>query len=246
MGHGGRHVSRRAHRRRRADVVRAHGAAGRTATPRSSATSDLPSVAVLPFTTIGEGDRYFADGITEAVTTELGRVAGLRVIASSSTFAYRDKTGFRDIARDLGVGLVVRGAVQRAAGMVRIDVSLVDTRNDTALWSERYSRELTNILTVQDDISRQIATTLAKTFGADHRRRRRHSPRRIPTRTTPICAASGTSRDAHPPRRTWPIGAKSGWRQSRSSNGRWLGSQLRAGARGARQRVHAAVFLRVH
>ena len=87
---------------------------GGTATPRSSATSDLPSVAVLPFTTIGEGERYFADGITEAVTTELGRVAGLRVIASSSTFAYRDKTGFRDIARDLGVGLVVRGAVQRA------------------------------------------------------------------------------------------------------------------------------------
>jgi TolB-like protein/tetratricopeptide (TPR) repeat protein len=138
----------------------------RTAAPRSSATSDLPSVAVLPFTTIGEGDRYFADGITEAVTTELGRVGGLRVIASSSTFAYRDRT-LRDIARDLGVGLVVRGAVQRAAGMVRIDVSLVDTRDDTALWSERYSRELTDVLTVQDDISRQIATTLARTFSTE-------------------------------------------------------------------------------
>ena len=181
-----------------------------TATPRSSATSDLPSVAVLPFTTIGEGDRYFADGITEAVTTELGRVGGLRVIASSSTFAYRDRTAIRDIARDLGVELVVRGAVQRAAGMVRIDVSLVDTRDDTALWSERYSRELTDVLTVQDDISRQIATTLAKTFGAEPRRRRRRSPRRIPTPTTPICAVSGTSKDAHPPRRTWPIGATSG------------------------------------
>ena len=53
------------------------------------------------------------------------------------------------------------------AGMVRIDVSLVDTRDDTALWSERYSRELTDVLAVQDDISRQIATTLAKTFGAE-------------------------------------------------------------------------------
>ena len=63
---------------------------------------ETPSVAVLPFSTIGGGDQYFADGITEAVTTELGRVGGLRVIASNSTFAYRDKTAFRDIGRELG------------------------------------------------------------------------------------------------------------------------------------------------
>ena len=137
-----------------------------TAAWRWFAPSETPSVAVLPFSTIGDGDQYFADGITEAVTTELGRVGGLRVIASNSTFAYRDKTAFRDIGRELGVGLVVKGSVQRADGRVRIDVSLVDTRDDTALWSERYSRELTDVLTVQDDISRQIATTLSKTFGA--------------------------------------------------------------------------------
>jgi serine/threonine-protein kinase len=125
---------------------------------------ETPSVAVLPFSTIGGGDQYFADGITEAVTTELGRVGGLRVIASNSTFAYRDKTAFRDIGRELGVGLVVKGSVQRADGRVRIDVSLVNTRDQTALWSERYSRELTDVLTVQDDISRQIATTLSRTF----------------------------------------------------------------------------------
>ena len=88
------------------------------------------------------------------------------MIASNSTFAYRDKTAFRDIARELGVGLVVRGSVQRAGGKVRIDVSLVDTRDDTALWSERYSRELTDVLTVQDEISRQIANTLSRTLGA--------------------------------------------------------------------------------
>jgi Tfp pilus assembly protein PilF len=90
----------------------------------------------------------------------------MRVIASSSAFAHRDRTALRDVARDLGVGLVVRGAVQRAAGMVRIDVSLVDTRDNTAVWSERYNRELTDVLTVQDEISRQIATTLAQTFSA--------------------------------------------------------------------------------
>ena len=69
---------------------------------RWSAPSEIPSVAVLPFSTIGAGDQYFADGITEAVTTELGRVGGLRVIASNSTFAYRDNTAFRDIGRELG------------------------------------------------------------------------------------------------------------------------------------------------
>ena len=123
-------------------------------------------MAVLPFKTIGEGDGYFADGITEAVTTELGRVGGLRVIASNSAFRYRDKTDFHEIARELGVGLLVRGSVQRAGQTVRIDVSLINTVDETALWSDRYSKEVTDVLAVQDDISRQIASTLSKTFGA--------------------------------------------------------------------------------
>jgi eukaryotic-like serine/threonine-protein kinase len=137
-----------------------------TMSGRWSVAPETPSVAVLPFNTIGGSDQYFADGITEAITTELGRSGGLRVIASNSAFAYRDKTSFREIARDLSVGLVVRGSVQRAGGRVRIDVSLVDTGNDSALWSESYNRELTDVLTVQDDISRQIAMALSKTFGA--------------------------------------------------------------------------------
>ena len=136
------------------------GAAWRWFAPR-----ERPALAVLPFSTIGGGDQYLADGITEAVTTELGRVGGLRVIASNSTFAYRDQTNLREIARALGVGLVVKGSVQRAGGTVRINVSLVDTRNDTSVWSERYSRELTDVLAVQDDISRQIARTLSNTLG---------------------------------------------------------------------------------
>ena len=155
--------------------------------------------------------------------TELGRVGGLRVIAPSTAFRYRDKTAFREIARELGVGLVVRGSVQRAGETVRIDVSLIDTRDETALWSERYSRELTNVLAVQDEISRQIATTLAKTFSVGPKATvaipRHDRPR---TRMTPICAGSGTSRDAHPPRRTWPTGVTIQWQPSWSSNGQWL------------------------
>jgi serine/threonine protein kinase/tetratricopeptide (TPR) repeat protein len=141
-------------------------AAGWWTLSRSRAAAPVkPSVVVLPFSTIGAGDDYFADGITEAVTTELGRVGGLRVIASNTAFGYRNDTRFRDIGRRLGVGLVVRGSVQREGSTVRIDVSLIDTNDDTALWSEHYSREMTKVLTVQDEISQEIAKTLSRTFG---------------------------------------------------------------------------------
>ena len=126
---------------------------------------EAPSVAVLPFTTIGGGDAYFAEGITEAVTTELGRIAGLRVIASNTAFGYRNRT-IRDIARELEVAHVVTGSVQRADDNVRIDVRLVSTRDEVAAWSEHYSRKLTNALSLQDEISRQIASTISSRFGA--------------------------------------------------------------------------------
>jgi TolB-like protein/tetratricopeptide (TPR) repeat protein len=130
----------------------------------SSSVSDPPSVAVLPFTTIGTGDTYFADGITEAVTTELGRVGGLRVIASNTAFGYRGKT-IRDVARELGVAHVVTGSVQRAKDNVRIDVSLVNARDEVASWTEHYNRELTDALSLQDEISGRIADTISTRFG---------------------------------------------------------------------------------
>ncbi len=166
------YVVRQIARHRRALAVAAAALALMTAgawwaiSRRSSPGRDTPSVVVLPFVTIGSGDGYFADGITEAVTTELGKVAGLRVIASNTAFGYRDRTAVRDIARELGVGLIVRGAVQRAGGAVRIDVSLVDPRDETALWSDHYNRDVTDVLAVQEDISRQIAATLSRTVAA--------------------------------------------------------------------------------
>jgi serine/threonine-protein kinase len=128
--------------------------------------SEIPSLAVLPFHSIGGGDPYLADGITEAVTTELGRVGGLRVIASNTAFEYRSKASIREVARELRVGLVVSGSVQRVTDSLRIDVRLIDARDESALWSERYSPEATNILVLQDEIARQIAGTLSERFGA--------------------------------------------------------------------------------
>ena len=133
---------------------------------RPVAPSENPLLVVLPFSTIGQGDGYLADGITEAVTTELGRVGGLRVISSNTAFRYRRTVPNREIARELGVGLVIRGAVQRASENVRIDVSLIETSNDTALWSDRYSRQVTDVLALQDEIATQIANTLSDRLGA--------------------------------------------------------------------------------
>ena len=140
--------------------------AGWWSSQRASPTINTPRIVVLPFTTIGSDDGYLADGITEAVTTEIGRVGGLHVIASNTAFAHR-KAENREVARTLGVGLVVRGAVQRAGDKVRIDVSLVDAANDTALWSERYNDQLTDLLSMQDQISRKIASTMSERFGTD-------------------------------------------------------------------------------
>jgi TolB-like protein/DNA-binding winged helix-turn-helix (wHTH) protein/tetratricopeptide (TPR) repeat protein len=129
------------------------------------ASSTVPSVAVLPFNTIGEGGAYFADGLTEALTTELGKRQGLRVIASNAAFASRARPTLREIARELGVGLVVTGSVQRHNASVRINASLVNTSDGTTLWSEHFIRQVTDVLTVQNEISQNIAGTLSKTVG---------------------------------------------------------------------------------
>ncbi len=124
------------------------------------------AVAVLPFTSLGDVDAYLADGITEAVTRELGHIEGTRVIASSSAFAYRGRTeGFAQIGRELGVDVMVRGSVQRAAESVRINAALVNTADDTTLWSNHYDRPISDILAVQDDIAWQVAAKLAEHAG---------------------------------------------------------------------------------
>jgi len=153
----------------------------------ASAPAGEQAVAVLPFDTIGDGQEYLADGITEAVTRELGRVELTRVIASNSAFAYRGRTeGFGEVGRALGVGLLVRGSVQRAGGRVRISVSLVETAQDTTLWSDRYDRDATAVLAVQDEIAWQIAAQLASRFR-----------RAAPTRPSPSSSTTPEAYDAY-------------------------------------------------
>jgi eukaryotic-like serine/threonine-protein kinase len=125
------------------------------------------SVAVLPFTELGDGSvgSWFGDGIAEDVLDALSRIPELRVISSSSAMQYRDRDRpLAEIAEELGVSHVVEGSVRRAGGGVRISVRLVDARVDRRLWSETYDRDLTDIFRIQSDIARRVASALEATL----------------------------------------------------------------------------------
>ena len=139
------------------------------------------ALAVLPFTTIGGEESYLADGITEAVTRELGHIEGTRVIASNSAFAYRDRADdLGQVGRELGVGVLVRGSVQRVGERLRINASLINATDQTTLWSNTYNRGTADILAVQDDIAWQVAASLAATFGAPAPPRPADTPKTTP------------------------------------------------------------------
>lgn len=124
---------------------------------------DKPSVAVLPFDNMS-GDpeqEYFADGVVEALTAALSRIKSFFVIARNSAFAYKGRpTNVRDIGRELGVGYVLEGSVQRAGGRVRITVQLIETETGAHIWAEKYDGSLDDIFDLQDSITEQVAGAL--------------------------------------------------------------------------------------
>ena len=137
-----------------------------------------PCVAVLPFTnmTSDAEQEFFADGLTEDLITALSKEPGLFVIARHSTFAYKGKAmGIRQIARELGVSHLVEGSVRRAAGRVRISAQLIDARDGSHLWADRFDRELTDVFALQDEVVRKIIRRWRS-----RSRRRGHLRRRTP------------------------------------------------------------------
>lgn len=123
-----------------------------------------PGIAVLPFENLGPAPEqdYFADGITEDLTTDLSKLSGLRVLARDSALTYKDsREDIRRIAEQLGVDYLLKGSVQRFAGRVRINARLIDGRHGGNLWAERYDRRIEDIFAIQDEIAEQIVAALA-------------------------------------------------------------------------------------
>jgi len=123
----------------------------------------IHSIAVLPLDSLSSdpSQDYFADGMTDELITELGRISALRVISRTSVMSYKHtRKPLRDIARELGVDAVIEGTVLRSGDVVRITAQLIDGARDTHLWSDSYQGELRNTLTLQSSVARAIASQI--------------------------------------------------------------------------------------
>jgi len=119
----------------------------------------IHSLAVLPLENLS-GDpqqQYFADGMTEELTTELSQVRSLRVVSRTSTMRYKGtQKSVPEIARELNVDAVVEGSVEREGDRVRITAQLVQGRTDTHLWAKGYERDFRDSLHLQDEVAEAI------------------------------------------------------------------------------------------
>ncbi len=135
---------------------------------------DKPSIAVLPFTNMSDdpSQDYFADGMTEDITTDLSKISGLFVIARNSSFTYKGKAvKIRQVAEELGVRYVLEGSVRRSGDQVRINAQLIDATTGGHLWAERYDGSLTDVFALQDKITQKIVTALTVSLTAEERER---------------------------------------------------------------------------
>jgi serine/threonine protein kinase len=124
----------------------------------------IRSLAVLPLTNLS-GDpaqEYFADGMTDALTTDLSQIAALKVISGTSAMRYKktDKS-LPQIARELGVDAVVEGTVLHSGNRVRITAQLIQAATDKHIWASSYERNMEDVLSLQGDIARTIAQEIS-------------------------------------------------------------------------------------
>jgi adenylate cyclase len=121
------------------------------------------SIVVLPFTNLSTDpeQQYFADGITEDLTTDLSRIADMFVIARNTAFTYKGKsTDAKQVGRELSVRYLLEGSVRRSGQQVRVNAQLVDAETGAHLWAERLDRDMGDLLRLQDEITGQIARAL--------------------------------------------------------------------------------------
>jgi TolB-like protein len=118
---------------------------------------------VLPFANLGNDpeQQYFADGITEDLTTDLSRIADMFVIARNTAFTYRGRSiDAKHVGRELGVRYLLEGSVRRAGQQVRVNAQLVDAETGAHLWADRLDRDMGDLFRLQNEITGQIARAL--------------------------------------------------------------------------------------
>jgi TolB-like protein len=121
------------------------------------------SIVVLPFTNLSEDreQQYFADGITDDVTTDLSRLADMFVISRNTAFTYRNQSlDTKQIGRELDVRYVLEGSVRRSGTRVRINAQLVDAETDAHLWAEQFDSDTVDLFALQNEITSRISVAL--------------------------------------------------------------------------------------
>src|SRR3989440_613886 len=140
---------------------------GRYSAPRNVGESTnlwAKSIAVLPFENFSEDKAFafFADGVQDEILTDLAKIADLKVISRTSVMQYKNTAtrNLPEIAQALKVAHVLEGSVQRSANRVRVSAQLIDARNDTHVWAEKYDRDLADVFAIQSEIAQKIANQL--------------------------------------------------------------------------------------
>src|SRR6185437_8312654 len=129
------------------------------------------SIAVLPFENRSEdkANAYFAEGIQDEILTRLSKIADLKVISRTSTQHYKSAPeNLAEIGKQLGVAHILEGSVQKSGDGVRVNVQLIKAANDSHLWADTFDRKLTDIFSVESEVSKAIADQLrAKLTGQE-------------------------------------------------------------------------------
>lgn len=136
------------------------------------ARAPITSIAVLPLDNLSgnPAEEYFADGMTEALISELARVRAMNVISRTSIMRYKDaRKPLPEVAAELGVDAIVEGSVMRAGDRVRITAQLIDARTDRHLWAQTYERSLSDVLALQREVALAIAGEIKITLTPQER-----------------------------------------------------------------------------
>ncbi len=135
----------------------------RSTASRLAALPPDRSIAVLPFVDMSEkkDQEYFSDGISEEIIGRLSRAQGLKVVARTSSFAFKGKSeDMRNIAIKLGVANLLEGSVRRSGNVLRVTVQLIRAKDAAHLWSQTYDRNTADIFKIQDEIAEMVAGAL--------------------------------------------------------------------------------------
>ena len=166
-GHRSRPDPTQEHRRSDPGLfARSRQAAQAKPTPRPGVAKTGPprlSIVVLPFKNLSSdpGQDYFADGITENLTTDLSRIRNSFVIARNTAFTFKGKAiDAREIGKELGVRYLLEGSVQRDQNRVRVNAQLIDAQSGAHLWAERFEEEVADLFKLQDQVVARLANTL--------------------------------------------------------------------------------------